>query len=295
VRKALPQLPGQVPGLASVVAIAAGASHVCGLTGSGGVLCWGANGRGQIGDNSTQPAPFPNTVQGLTDAVAVSAGAFFTCAVQAGGTASCWGANDSGELGAKDSVDHLTPTLVASATFFLPTGGTTFLALAGVVAIATGASDLSPTKEHACALLASGVIRCWGDNSQGETGDGTTNNHARPTLVNSFAANVDSAGTLRNSRIADVTALIDCDTGSQALIILTLQQGAAKGTGLAVAACEGRLAQVSMTIPALGLSGFQAGAATAQVEAIIGSLGSTVGIILADTHWTRQVTLSPLP
>jgi len=242
-------------------------------------LCWGANSRGQIGDGSTTQASIPATVQGLADAVTVSAGAFFTCAVQAGGGASCWGANDSGELAAKDSVDHLTPTPVAAGVFSLPTGGTTFLALTGVVAISTGTSPLSPTHEQACALLATGVIRCWGDNSEGEIGDGATTNAARPTAVNSFAANVDPAATLRNSRVAEVTALINCEPGENAHIILTLDQGPASGTGHADARCEGRLVRVPMTVPSQGPSGFAPGSATANVNAI-------------GTQWTRQVVLS---
>src|SRR5262249_14912917 len=64
--------PKQVPGLANVVNVAAGANHVCAVTSAGTVLCWGANSRGQIGNNTTQAAQFPTTVQGLTDAVAVS-------------------------------------------------------------------------------------------------------------------------------------------------------------------------------------------------------------------------------
>jgi alpha-tubulin suppressor-like RCC1 family protein len=271
--------PVTVAGLANIAAITAGASHVCALTGAGTMLCWGANSRGQLGINSTVPQPFPTTVQGLNDGVAVSAGAFFTCAAQAGGTASCWGANDAGELGVKDTVDHLTPTPVAASVFSLPTGGTTFLALSGVVAIATGTSPLNPTHEHACALLATGVIKCWGDNSQGEIGDGTTTNRARPTLVNSFAANVDPAATLRNGRVAEVTALIDCEDGENAHITLTLDQGAARGTGHAHARCEDRLVRVPMSVAAEGPSGFEPGTATANVEA-------------TGTHWTRQVVLS---
>jgi len=280
--------PGLVPGLGNIVGITAGANHVCAVSAFGSVLCWGANSRGQIGNNSTNPAPLPTTVQGITDAVSVSAGAFFTCAVQAGGTASCWGANDSGELSAIDSVDHLTPTLVGSSRFCIACGGTVFLPLSGVAAIATGTSTSLPTLQHACALLASGVMDCWGNNVQGEVGDGTTVNQPRPTVVNSFAANVDASATLRNDRIAEVTALINCEIGDQAHISLTLEQGGSSGMGHAEASCESRLIQVPMTVPAQGPFGFQPGTATAHVEAIVRSEGA----ILEDTHWTRQVVLS---
>jgi hypothetical protein len=129
---------------------------------------------------------------------------------------------------------------------------------------------------------------CWGNNVQGEVGDGTTVNQPRPTVVNSFAANVDASATLRNDRIAEVTALINCEIGDQAHISLTLEQGGSSGMGHAEASCESRLIQVPMTVPAQGPFGFQPGTATAHVEAIVRSEGA----ILEDTHWTRQVVLS---
>ena len=283
--------PKTVPGLVNMVSITAGANHACAVSAFGTVLCWGANSRGQIGNNSTLPASFPTTVQGLTDAISVSAGSDYTCAVQAGGTASCWGANDSGQLAASDSLDHLTPTPVIARLFFFhlypPT--VTYISLSGITQISTATNPALPNQEHTCALLSTGVVECWGNNSQGQIGDGTTTNQTRPVPVNSFLANVDPAATLRNQRVAEVTALIDCDAGDQAHITLTLVQGAVSGAGQAEARCSGRLLRVPMTVPAQGPSGFQSGAATAKVEAIVRN-GDT---IVADTHWTKQVVLAP--
>jgi alpha-tubulin suppressor-like RCC1 family protein len=280
--------PKTVPGLFNVVAIAAGTNHACALTAFGNVLCWGDNSRGQIGNNSTTQAPLPTTVQGITDAVSVSAGAFYTCAVRVGGTASCWGANDAGELGAKDSVDHLTPAPVAASVFSLPTGGTGFIALTNVVAIATGTSTLSPTHEQTCALLATGVVRCWGDNAQGEIGDGSRINQPRPTVVNSFAANVDPAAALQNEHVAIVTALVNCDVGDEAHISVTVDQNGATGSAHDSARCDGRLLRVPMRVVVHGRAAFQPGGASAQLEAIVQRGGDVVD----DTHWTREIVLS---
>jgi hypothetical protein len=178
---------------------------------------------------------------------------------------------------------------VAASVFSSPTGGTTFLALTGVASITTGTSALSPTKQQACAQLVSGLIRCWGDNSQGEIGDGTTANRARPTTVNSFAANVDPNVTLRNERHAEVTVLINCEAGGRAHILLMLEQESTLGEQRTTTACQDRLVAVPLKVASRGLRSFEPGDATARVRAIV---RDGDGSVVEDTQWTRQVTVS---
>ena len=58
--------PVAVQGLGTgVQAITAGGGQSCALTSGGSASCWGANGDGELGNNSMASSPVPVTVQGL--------------------------------------------------------------------------------------------------------------------------------------------------------------------------------------------------------------------------------------
>jgi len=91
-----------LPSLASVAHIAAGpdAAHTCALTESGEVRCWGENGVGQIGDESTGDFAAQSVAIPLPSAtVDLDTGGLHTCAVLDNGRVYCWGYNDAGQLG----------------------------------------------------------------------------------------------------------------------------------------------------------------------------------------------------
>ena len=87
----------------NVLAVSAGGQHTCALISSGAVYCWGANGSGQLGDDSTEARPRPVRVEGLVDAATIGAGEAHTCAertaAEPGGPVVCWGSNTNGQLG----------------------------------------------------------------------------------------------------------------------------------------------------------------------------------------------------
>ena len=130
------------------VALATGSIHACVLLGSGGVKCWGANHYGQLGNGTTTSSGAAVNVSGLdSDAVALATGAIHACVLLGSGAVKCWGANDSGQLGDGTKTQRLTPVSV-------------FGISSGAIAISAGAS-------HACALLSTGGIKCWGFNQGG--------------------------------------------------------------------------------------------------------------------------------
>lgn len=99
--------PVRVIGLTSgLQAIGAGWSHNCAVV-SGGVLCWGDNLYGELGNIvTTNPSDIPTPVQvyGLTaGAQAVGGGTSHSCAIVNGGV-KCWGSNATGQFGNNSTI-----------------------------------------------------------------------------------------------------------------------------------------------------------------------------------------------
>jgi alpha-tubulin suppressor-like RCC1 family protein len=171
--------PVLVVGLADAVAISAGGRHTCALRASGAVTCWGDNAKGQLGDGTLVGGTTTVAVNGLTDAVAISAGANHSCALRTGGAVVCWGNNERGQLGSGILESKTTTTQAVSG-------------LGDAVAISAGSGS-----DHTCALRAGGAVVCWGSNSFGQLGNGTTTNAINPAAVSDLSDVVAiSAGNL---------------------------------------------------------------------------------------------------
>ena len=107
-----------------------------------------------MGDgNFTNLSP-PVAVSGLSSGVsALVAGNSHTCAVAVDGAAKCWGDNSYGQMGDGSTTTRSTPVAVSGLT-------------SGVSALAAG-------WYHTCALTGGGAVKCWGENFDGQMGDGT--------------------------------------------------------------------------------------------------------------------------
>jgi alpha-tubulin suppressor-like RCC1 family protein len=174
--------PVSVSGLSSgVSSISAGYAHTCAVSTAGAALCWGYNAAGQVG--TAAPAPTsPVAVSGLSTVpiATISAGYLHTCAVSQAGAAVCWGWSNKGQLGNGSTTFSVTPVV--------PTG-----LAGGVLAISAGDAGLDAANPatavdgmHTCAITAAGGPECWGNNADGELGDGGTAQQTKPVMVQNY-------------------------------------------------------------------------------------------------------------
>ncbi|HRJ15235.1 MAG TPA: putative Ig domain-containing protein, partial [Saprospiraceae bacterium] len=164
--------PVDVSGLTSGVAsLTAGEVHTCAVTTSGGAKCWGSNGTRALGDNSSTNRLTPVDVSGLTSGVAsLTAGSNHTCAVTTSGGAKCWGYNEYGRLGDGSTTTRGAPVDVSGLT--------------------SGVASMTAGYGHTCALTATGGVKCWGNNSLGQLGDGSTTTRWTPVDVSGLTSGV---------------------------------------------------------------------------------------------------------
>ncbi len=135
-----------------------------------GVVAWGENEVGQLGDGNTAETDAPVAVPGLSEATALSIGRRFGLALLSDGTVMSWGENSWGQLGdgthTGPETCHAAYEAAAGYTVGCSTTPIPVSGLSGVVAIAAGA-------QHSLALLSNGTVMAWGDNERGQLGDGS--------------------------------------------------------------------------------------------------------------------------
>lgn len=140
-------IPGDYSDAAQLVA---GRASACVRRTSGEVLCWGVNQEGVIGDGTMAPTRPPTLVSNLGAASDLSLAGDRACAIVGGGV-KCWGAVSGVRMGDGTVESTSTPTAVSGIT---------------------DAITVRTASDHTCALVSSGGVRCWGNDYDGELGDG---------------------------------------------------------------------------------------------------------------------------
>jgi alpha-tubulin suppressor-like RCC1 family protein len=177
--------PTQIEGLdgISIAAVAGGRNHVLGLTPGGSVYAWGSNAVGQLGDGTRTSSATPVQVSSLSGVVAIFAGRDHSLAVRSDGTVWAWGYNRNGELGDGTTTMRKLPVQVERAN-----GDP----LTGAIAVSAGAN-------HSLALRSNGTVWAWGNNDDGQLGDGTLTTRLRAVKVASLTAVKQIAASRQNS------------------------------------------------------------------------------------------------
>ena len=171
--------PVGVAGGLTFESLTGGGVHTCGLTTGGATYCWGRNFEGQLGIGTTTgpeqcpdvgvPMPadcstVPVAILGGLTFQSLGAGGRHTCGVTTDGAVYCWGRNLEGQLGDGTTTQRSAPIAVTVEP------GATFQSLDGGI-------------YHTCALSSAAAAYCWGQNSNGQLGDGTLTQRSTPVSV----------------------------------------------------------------------------------------------------------------
>jgi alpha-tubulin suppressor-like RCC1 family protein len=133
---------------------------------TGPLRAWGDNSAGELGNATLHPSTTPVAASATGTVTTIAAGGRHDLAVLSTGGVLAWGDNTFGQLGTgvrSVDGDRETPVAVAGLT--------------NVTSVAAG-------EEHSLALLRDGTVMAWGDNHDGQLGDGTTKDSAVPVAVN---------------------------------------------------------------------------------------------------------------
>jgi alpha-tubulin suppressor-like RCC1 family protein len=178
--------PVAVSGISNATSVSVASGHVCAVLATGHIVCWGENFFGGLGDGTESTySTTPVEITGITNATSVNAGFWVTCTLLATGGVDCWGAPDDGALGNGTESGEIQRTPVA------------------VTGIAN-ATEVSVGGFGGCARLSTGHLKCWGVNTYGQLGNGSTTTSS----VAVEASGITSALTVSASESGDACALL---------------------------------------------------------------------------------------
>jgi len=201
-----------------VVAISAGTDFSLALCSDGTLAAWGLNSNGVLGNGTTTSSNDPVAVNlsgslaGKT-VVAVSAGDTHCLALFSDGTVAAWGYNVYGQLGDDSVISRTNPVAVVM------TGG-----LDGKTVIAVDAGNY-----HSLALCSDGTLASWGDNDNGQLGNGQTTNSSIPVAV--ITSGVLSGKTVMKAAAGSFHSVALCTDGTVATWGSNLYYGLGTGSG----------------------------------------------------------------
>jgi alpha-tubulin suppressor-like RCC1 family protein len=149
---------------AKAVTVDSDGGSYCAVLSTGHVDCWGYNGDGELGNGTTTTSYVPVSVKNISTATAVTGGNYGFCALLSTGHIDCWGNNFYGELGNGTTTASYSDVPV------------TVHVIGNAATVVSGYDDF-------CALLSTSHIDCWGNNGDGQLGNGTVTDSDVPVAV----------------------------------------------------------------------------------------------------------------
>ncbi len=149
--------------------ISAGNDHCLALKRDGSLWAWGRNDHGQLGDQTTEDALLPKQIGISKNWNRIAAGKYFSMALQTDGTLWTWGRNSSGQLGDGTTKDKTLPVKIGTFSDWIQI-------------------SCSPYDEHSAAIRSNHSLWLWGNNAQGQLGDGTTKSRNVPEKLSTGMA-----------------------------------------------------------------------------------------------------------
>ena len=192
--------------------VTAGDSHSLAIDESGNLWSWGYNGQGQLGDGTTTNRTSPVQIKQGTKFTQVSAGSNHSLALDESGNLWSWGDNGYGNLGSKlkNSKEYIQ---IQNKKVFTQISAGSLHSLAldssgdlwswgdnrfGQLGDGTLEKRTSPvqikqgtkfkqiatnSENHGLAIDGDGNLWAWGNNENGQLGDGTTTNRTSPVQI----------------------------------------------------------------------------------------------------------------
>lgn len=147
--------------------VALGGNAACAILTDGSARCWGYNNNGVLGNGTTTMSLTPVVVTSSSSYSQIYVHGSSACAITSTGVLKCWGAGAAGQIGDGAVSDTLTPVTVDFGTSYKSLVKTQY------------------THNYACGITSTDALKCWGDNSNGQLGDGSTGISTVPITIDS--------------------------------------------------------------------------------------------------------------
>ena len=160
------------------IQVSGGGDHSLAIGEDGNTWSWGRNDHGELGNNGRNtntaipgPVQYPKG-ESTVKAVQVNTGLFYSLAIGADGNVWAWGQNNNGQLGNNTTNNRTIPIKVFTSAQSTSSSGPWLNAV-----------QISAGTYHSLAIGTDGNAKAWGNNSNGQLGDNTTNTRLVPVPV----------------------------------------------------------------------------------------------------------------